>query len=279
MCIGYVYVLMNRGLQQGYFKVGMTTKDPANRANELSTATGVPMPYEVVYHERVADCNQAERLVHERLARHRVSSNKEFFQADLKSVIDAIQWAADAVGRVVDREVETSGTKSSAGIVTSETTDKEIEIVPPGKPNASWKKKSKKQESYLRFWDRLLSDIREKTRRFDHIRPTTYEFVRMIPGPVSGAYYYFLLNNQSIRTELFFDSDASAAFYDNLEHNRPAIDQQCPVSLEWRRNAKTAVVRYVFAHGSFRNEQDWDALMGPALDSLLLLERSLAPYQ
>lgn len=73
---GYIYVLLNRALQKDHYKIGKTTKDPVIRAQELSSATGVPQPFEVIYHELVADCDRAERLVHDKLAQYRISEKK-----------------------------------------------------------------------------------------------------------------------------------------------------------------------------------------------------------
>lgn len=88
---GYVYALINPTLN-GIVKVGMTTKDPTERAKELSSATGVPTPFTVAYQIYVADCCDAEKFVHTYLEEsgYRVAGNREFFEVPLNIVIDAM---------------------------------------------------------------------------------------------------------------------------------------------------------------------------------------------
>ena len=61
---GYVYLLINRSMP-GLVKVGRTTRPPAERLGELSSATGVPTPFELVFDIFVPDCRSAEQLLHE----------------------------------------------------------------------------------------------------------------------------------------------------------------------------------------------------------------------
>lgn len=88
---GFVYVLINPSME-GLIKIGKTTKEPKERAAELSKATGVPTPFVVAYEEYFADCGQAEVFVHTYLEHqgYRVASNREFFEVPMKVAIDAI---------------------------------------------------------------------------------------------------------------------------------------------------------------------------------------------
>jgi hypothetical protein len=76
MAVGYIYILLNRAFQNDHYKIGMTTKTPEERARELSGATGVPRDFEVLYAQRVSDCNRAEQLLHQRLHQYRSASNR-----------------------------------------------------------------------------------------------------------------------------------------------------------------------------------------------------------
>jgi hypothetical protein len=40
MTEGYIYILFNRAYQSDYYKIGMTTKTPQERALDISGATG-----------------------------------------------------------------------------------------------------------------------------------------------------------------------------------------------------------------------------------------------
>lgn len=104
---GYLYVLMNPKMD-GLVKIGKTTRDTKSRAKELSTATGVPTPFVVVYEEYFEDCSKAEEFVHSllELRGHRLSSNKEFFSASSTDAIKAILEAKKTLGtRDIPEEV------------------------------------------------------------------------------------------------------------------------------------------------------------------------------
>jgi len=89
---GYIYILMNASMPK-LLKIGKTTKSPEQRAEELSVSTGVPTPYHVAFQVHVADCDYAERRVHEKLNKHRVSERREFFSAPLKLAIQILDEA------------------------------------------------------------------------------------------------------------------------------------------------------------------------------------------
>jgi hypothetical protein len=100
MAEGYIYILFNRAVQNDHYKIGMTTKTPGQRAQEISNATGVPRPFQVLYEQRVSNCREAERLLHEQLRSYRSASNREFFDLPLKIAIKALENVADTVGRL-----------------------------------------------------------------------------------------------------------------------------------------------------------------------------------
>lgn len=87
---GFIYVLQNIDMPDVY-KVGMTTRSPHARAAELSSATGVPAPFEVIYYAEVANPEKEERRVHLELHKYRVTRSREFFRADLLTIVKTIQ--------------------------------------------------------------------------------------------------------------------------------------------------------------------------------------------
>jgi predicted transport protein len=64
----------------------------------------VPRAFEVLYEQRVTDCQRAERLLHRKLQQYRSAGNREFFQLPLKAAIKALEGVADEVGRVDTQE-------------------------------------------------------------------------------------------------------------------------------------------------------------------------------
>jgi len=100
MPAGYVYVLVNSSMP-GLVKVGKTTKDPIERAGELSGVTGVATPFVLVFKQFCNDCNAAELQIHRALEvrGHRISSGREFFRAEANDVIRLVIETANTLGR------------------------------------------------------------------------------------------------------------------------------------------------------------------------------------
>jgi len=118
---GYVYVLMNPSMEN-MVKIGKSTKDPKDRAKELSSTTGVPTPFVVVYNCYFENCTKSESYVHTYLESkgYRVSKNREFFEIPIKDAIDAVMKAKEHFGEfnpqvemLIDDLVDEDGVFSS----------------------------------------------------------------------------------------------------------------------------------------------------------------------
>lgn len=96
---GYIYVLMNPSLPN-MVKIGKTTRTPEERAKELSSATGVPTPFVVVYSCMFEDCDLSEKFIHTylELKGFRVSLNREFFEIPINEAIDSVIKAREHFG-------------------------------------------------------------------------------------------------------------------------------------------------------------------------------------
>ena len=88
---GYVYVMINPSLPD-IVKIGKTTRDPNERAKELSAASGVPTPFILVYYKPFKDCHLAELVIHKYFEDKgaRVNGNREFFKVTTVEAIDMI---------------------------------------------------------------------------------------------------------------------------------------------------------------------------------------------
>ena len=91
---GFVYVMVSPALKEDFLKIGKTIRSPQKRAQEISTGTGVPVRFYVVFQVMVSDCHQVEKLVHTELASHRSTSSREFFEIPLDKAIEAIRGIA-----------------------------------------------------------------------------------------------------------------------------------------------------------------------------------------
>jgi hypothetical protein len=76
-------------------KIGKTTRDPESRAEELSQATGVAIPFYVAFSIEVADCHSAEDYVYAMLECKGIkrTPNREFFQMPLQKAIEVLVLA------------------------------------------------------------------------------------------------------------------------------------------------------------------------------------------
>lgn len=104
---GYVYILINPS-HEGLVKVGKTTKDPNERAKELSASTGVPTPFVVVYKRMFKNCHLAEKIAHEILTERgcRVNDSREFFSINIAEAIDVILQIPDNDNSEVDDKLD-----------------------------------------------------------------------------------------------------------------------------------------------------------------------------
>ncbi len=100
---GHIYILFNPAYRANQYKIVRTTRTPESRALEVSSATGVPQSFEVLFSRRVADCNRAERLIHQKLAEYRSFSDREFFQVSLDIAIDVLNDVAAEVGLIPEK--------------------------------------------------------------------------------------------------------------------------------------------------------------------------------
>jgi hypothetical protein len=79
----WVYILSNP-TSPGLLKIGYTKKLPEERARQISSATGVALPYKVEWAYQCFNGEMVEREVHHKLKAQRVNNSKEFFQISLE---------------------------------------------------------------------------------------------------------------------------------------------------------------------------------------------------
>jgi hypothetical protein len=87
---GHVYVMRSGAHRLDIYKIGKTRRSPEVRANELTGATGVPTPFEVLASWGVGDVDVVEKEAHRRLRPYRVSRRREFFRVKLSTIVEEI---------------------------------------------------------------------------------------------------------------------------------------------------------------------------------------------
>jgi TPR repeat protein len=99
---GYVYLLTNPSMP-GQVKVGATERHPEDRRSELSAATGVPTPFDLVHWRAFGDCYAAEQALHVQWATQRVAARREFFRLALNEAKQGLDRLPDpTAGQTVD---------------------------------------------------------------------------------------------------------------------------------------------------------------------------------
>jgi hypothetical protein len=88
---GVVYIVRSPSHDTDVYKVGLTRRTANERAREISSSTGVPLPFGVLASWSVGDCSAVEREVHRRLDRQRLSTRREFFAVSLAEIVLVVE--------------------------------------------------------------------------------------------------------------------------------------------------------------------------------------------
>ena len=86
----WVYILSNPS-SPGLLKIGYTKQTPEERCKQISSATGVALPYKIEWAYKCFNGETVEREVHHKLKAYRVNNNKEFFQVSLEEAKETIK--------------------------------------------------------------------------------------------------------------------------------------------------------------------------------------------
>jgi hypothetical protein len=85
----WIYILSNPSIPEA-LKIGYTNLSPELRAKQISSSTGVVVPFKVEWAFRCFDGNLMELEVHKALKEYRISNQREFFQVDLEEAKNII---------------------------------------------------------------------------------------------------------------------------------------------------------------------------------------------
>lgn len=84
-----VYVLTNEAMPD-IVKIGFTTDNVETRISQLSSHSGVPLPFECYFAAEVEDCVKLEKTLHQLFSETRINPKREFFKLDPEKVVLAI---------------------------------------------------------------------------------------------------------------------------------------------------------------------------------------------
>ncbi|WP_439374952.1 GIY-YIG nuclease family protein [Bradyrhizobium sp. DASA03120] len=89
--VGYVYVMRSPAHQRNIYKVGFTSRDPEDRANDLSATSGQPDALVVMQSWKVYEPRRVEQAIHRELEQLRINSRREFFKANFEKLRETIE--------------------------------------------------------------------------------------------------------------------------------------------------------------------------------------------
>ena len=130
---GYVYVMSNPSMPD-LLKIGFSSKDPKERAAELSKDTSVPKPFVLEYEAHVENPKGYEQSVHKRLQQKRPNKSREFFECSIEEAVIAIKEATgleliyDEYHKAKREQIEESLKRArEANVVAEKRQNREIE--------------------------------------------------------------------------------------------------------------------------------------------------------
>lgn len=103
MAYGFIYCLGNEYMPETY-KIGMTERSPTQRSIELSNATGVPVPFDLLCYGEVEDPMQVEREIHEYFQDWRVNLSREFFRCPYNKIREIFSEYSLSMAETYDGE-------------------------------------------------------------------------------------------------------------------------------------------------------------------------------
>lgn len=86
----YIYILVNKSVPN-MVKIGMTTNTPVERARQISSATGVAIPWIPIFEFRCYRSDLLEAEIHEYFKEHRVNKHREMFSVDTHTAQQVIE--------------------------------------------------------------------------------------------------------------------------------------------------------------------------------------------
>jgi len=87
----WLYIMSNPAMP-GMFKIGYSKHSPEIRKTQLSKSTSVPLPFEIEYAYHCFNAERLEQELHKYFASSRVSYDREFFQENLDTIIEAVDF-------------------------------------------------------------------------------------------------------------------------------------------------------------------------------------------
>ena len=84
--------------EENIFKIGLTKRTSEQRSKELSNTSTIDKFF-IINKYQTRNCEEAERLIHEKLEKYRLSKRREFFRCELKKILDACESITEKINK------------------------------------------------------------------------------------------------------------------------------------------------------------------------------------
>lgn len=95
---GHIYVMRQPANEENIFKIGLTQRSPSERKKELSNTSSIDKFF-VINSYSTKDCFEAEKLIHAKLEKYRLTSRREFFRCNLKIILKTCEEVVNEVNK------------------------------------------------------------------------------------------------------------------------------------------------------------------------------------
>lgn len=132
----------------------------------------------------------------------------------------------------------------------------------------------------IKFWDKLLSKMNEKSDLFKNISPSRRDNWIGCGSGVSNIPYNFVVTGNYARVELWINKgsqDYNKQIFDNLYQRKEKLQSKFGADFEWERldNGKGSRISHYLRGVSVFNESDWDIMIDFLVDSMIRLEATM----
>jgi len=131
----------------------------------------------------------------------------------------------------------------------------------------------------LKFWEKLLHRMNEKSDLFRNISPSKDNWINCGSGQ-SGFSYSLVVTRSFARVELYIDKGSqeyNKQIFDNLYQRRDILQTKFGAAFEWERldNRRACRIAYYLRDVNVFDERDWNKMIEFLVESMVKLEATL----
>ncbi|WP_319205416.1 DUF4268 domain-containing protein [uncultured Ilyobacter sp.] len=127
------------------------------------------------------------------------------------------------------------------------------------------------------FWNKLLTEINQKTNLFSNISPSKDSWISAGSG-ISNISYNFVILKSYIRVELYLSNpiqENNKRIFDYLFNEKEKIEIEFGTSLIWERldNKKASRIKYELKEVNLYNRDDWEKMILFLVENMFKFEK------